>query len=1400
MMPAAKMLDPLLGIDFHLVQPPGGVPPVLMPHPAIGLVFDPFDLIPQFGADVWISGLPRAQAGSWGLMLPHFPIGGIFVKPPGNEFEVFMGSRTVSADDEALSYLGLPVLSCQTVGLPPVARVKGKLKNKPPKTPAGLVLPTSLVLAIPTGVFVEGPPTISLSALGFRAALGLAGKAAQRARRVQKGSKRWKALSERVHKRADALCDKLKLGDTGRNRVHRGVCTVTGHPVDVATGKVLTEFTDLELPGPLPLKLERVWYSTSTYRGPFGYGWHASFDAALLVTPELILYRTPDGRHVPLPPLDEGDEYFERAERFTFRRDERGYLIEGTDGISDRFVPRSDADPGVHVVSETQTRSGLGISFHRDRAGRLREIVDSAGRSIQLELDAEGRIVALTAPHPDSPEHRFAVARYAYDSDGNLASMTDALGHVVRYGYDGHLLAKETDRTGLSFAFEYDGRDERARCTRTWGDGGIYDHRLTYEPGVTTVTNSLGHRTVYEHQDGLVTSKVDARGAVTTSRYEHQQVVESTDALGRITTAAYDDRGHLVGRRAPDGVSVEIRYGHDRPTYARDARGGEWRLGYDEHGRLVERIDPLGGQYVFEWHGKHLGAIVDPEGQRTVLGHDAAGNLVDLVAPDGGRYHWAYDGLGRLRTRADPNDNQQHREYDLGGRIVRIQERGGDIRDFAYDGEGNLLRAKDRHEDVVFTYRGMGRLASRTEAGTTVAFEYDTEERLTAIINEHGAAYRFALDPAGDVVEEHGFDGLRRRYERDASGRVSRVLRPGARSSSFAYDAADRVVAITHSDGTLQTFAYDPSGDLVRAANGDSVVGFERDLLGRVVKEAQGSDWVASNYDALGLRKSMRSSKGVHQSIHRNAMGDVLCVETMLGARRGSAVGATVSGSEALPDQLAGMTAHFTRDPLGLEIGRVLPGGVHAKWHRDRLGRPIRQEIYRGDDLLTAKQYHWDANDRLKRVIDAMHGPIDYHHDELGSLARAVYAGSVELRMPDAVGNLFRTEDRSDRRYGPAGQLLEAHGPRGVTRYEYDPEGHLVRKLDPEGGAWAYEWTGAGMLGRVVRPDGGSVQFAYDALGRRLSKSYRGRITRWIWDDNVPLHEWVERDPSSREPTEPANSARTADEASIRAESRRAWLTTQPAQGPPVDDDRPDDAHLLGTRDSPVTWIFEPECFAPLGKVVGGQCFGIVTDPLGTPTQMFDAQGAEVWGAEISAYGEIRNVRGTRHACPFRWPGQYEDPETGLYYNRFRYLDPGALVYLSPDPLGVRTGLNAYSYVSDPTSSTDPLGLAPVSNMVRVQIQRGTANLSSIAVEGSEPITARQVERAMMQAIQALPEGERRLIPLAHGSAAQLSKKLRAIVQAGGISQGGNILREWLRGTNVRFDVENRGHNLTRCT
>ncbi|EBV3279124.1 RHS repeat-associated core domain-containing protein [Salmonella enterica subsp. enterica serovar Wangata] len=62
--------------------------------------------------------------------------------------------------------------------------------------------------------------------------------------------------------------------------------------------------------------------------------------------------------------------------------------------------------------------------------------------------------------------------------------------------------------------------------------------------------------------------------------------------------------------------------------------------------------------------------------------------------------------------------------------------------------------------------------------------------------------------------------------------------------------------------------------------------------------------------------------------------------------------------------------------------------------------------------------------------------------------------------------------------------------------------------------------------------------------------------------------------------------------------------------------------------------------------------------------------------------------------CQFiRMPGQQYDEESGLYYNRHRYYNPGQGRYITQDPIGLKGGLNPYTYPLNPVVNIDPLRL-----------------------------------------------------------------------------------------------------------
>ena len=596
---AAKHLDPVLGIDIHIIQPPGPVPPLPIPHPFIGFLIDPMDYAPIVGSTVKINNMHRAQAGTAGKNLPpHIPIGGVFVPPPpGNECEMFMGSATVCIDGEAQSYMGLPALSCQSIGMPSIPRLTPKKKT----IPKCLMLPTSVVVAIPGGppVLIGGPPTISLMQMGMKLGMKAIGKLGKGLRKLQRGGSRFgkamQKVSKAVRKKVDDVFGNGKVGQA----LKKSVCSVTGHPVDIATGKMFTDAVDFTLPGPLPLTWERTYYSTSPYEGPLGHGWHHSYDMALTEQNDenVVGVRLPEGRSVCFHRPEVGDSSFDRAERLTLHRDVDGYSMRDTDGLLYRFS-QVVFDTGMQALTAVEDRSGNVIEFAYDKYGHLEVMHDSCGRKLSVTTDPDGRIVEIKAPHPDEPNQTISLVSYEYDLSHRLLEVRDALDQPMTFVYDGFLMVKETDRNGLSFYFEYDRADHDARCTRTWGDGGIYNHSLDYDVELqrTVVTNSLGQQsTHFWHESGLVYKAVDAYGkAVATVFNDFQQPDVMLDELGLPTTFEYDERGNQVAVVNPDGSSLSINYNeHDLPTRAIDPLGNLWSWDYNSRGQLVRRTDAV---------------------------------------------------------------------------------------------------------------------------------------------------------------------------------------------------------------------------------------------------------------------------------------------------------------------------------------------------------------------------------------------------------------------------------------------------------------------------------------------------------------------------------------------------------------------------------------------------------------------------------------------------------------------------------------------------------------------------------------------------------------------------------------------------------------------------------------
>ncbi len=98
-------------------------------------------------------------------------------------------------------------------------------------------------------------------------------------------------------------------------------------------------------------------------------------------------------------------------------------------------------------------------------------------------------------------------------------------------------------------------------------------------------------------------------------------------------------------------------------------------------------------------------------------------------------------------------------------------------------------------------------------------------------------------------------------------------------------------------------------------------------------------------------------------------------------------------------------------------------------------------------------------------------------------------------------------------------------------------------------------------------------------------------------------------------------------------------------------------------------------------------------DHLGTPQVVTDDSQTIAWKAVYTTFGKaVPSIQTVEN--PFRFPGQYYDPETGLHYNYFRYYNPQTGRYMTPDPIGLWGGINLFAYtVNSPISRKDLSGL-----------------------------------------------------------------------------------------------------------
>jgi RHS repeat-associated protein len=1111
-----------------------------------------------------------------------------------------------------------------------------------------------------------------------------------------------------------------------------------GEPVHAATGAKLLNGesdTDFALPARVPLIWVRRYNSLDTRDGLLGPGW------SLPISVQLRLHQSGDhpnlyideqGREIPFDTVAPATSQWNTAEGYRLARTIGGhYVVEDEAGLLREFGPALGKEAHTLPLLSLQDRNGnaIGLRYHPD--GRLHQITDEAGRLYECTyLEASPahppRLSAIQVTLPDQSTH--TLVRYSYDAQGCLSQVQNALDHTVRrftwhtQGPGAGLMASHTLPEGQRCHYEWAAFEDHPRVVRHWTDDG--EQAANSQPtqhwdvnyqlpgpgaeGQTHVTDHLG-RELHWHWNVRfqITRHTDALGRTWQMDWnEHGLLAQSTQPNGGVWQNTYDAQQRLIAQTAPDGAkrSTDWHSVHLLPLGDTDELGHETAYEYDDLDNLIAVTAPQGRtEFTLDRHGQ-LVVQRDVKGGLQQWLWGAQGELLQTIDCSRQPTHYTYDAWGQLQTETNALGHTTQFEHDLLGRPLRVvQADGGEHRwNWAISSSHPLSHTDPKGHTTRYAWGTRGQLLQRTNPlGHTLQYRYDAAGNLTQLINENHQAHRFEYDRAGQLTAQVGIDGLRTEYTLNEQGLPITVCQ-GAN------------IASTSKTKPITTqLERDIRGRLITKREGQTLTRIEWDKLGQPTRisryqtdsnkpqaEPKRQDQIEWAYNPAGqvVREHSQAQLPEHWNLSDQPAYDVELLHEYdaLGNRtattlpQGQKINYLHYGSGHLHQiNLDGeVVTDIERDSLHRATQRSQGAGLLTQVHYDAMGRKTQhwsQHKSGAGATHIRKRYAYDRNGELTARHDELIGTQRFTHDALGQITQAQQLTegqehSHSLNKPrqltqlnqtlhyDAAANLLNSDWHS------SGQPIANN--RITTfedkRYRYDEHGRLIEKLSGTRGSAKEkclslryndehqliesETTGHALAYQQTR-------YHYDALGRRIAKCDHFGVTQFAWDGMR-----------------------------MQQESRKHR------------------SH---------TYIYEPNSHEPLARLdtPAPKVTHITLKPAqvlhfhnhinGAPEELTNTEGQVVWRARYTTWGNLA-LQDYPQETPdptglglrdlpqnLRMQGQYEDSETGLYYNTFRYYDPEIGRFISQDPIGLAGGSNLYQFAANTNSWIDPWGLNP---------------------------------------------------------------------------------------------------------